>query len=674
MPANEVLFPRPLLFSLLAVYSGVSALHFSQLPIWMWLVSIIVVLWRVQLLRQKLSSPSRRVKTLCVFTLTALLFFQYEQWFAVEPMVVLLVVALTLKLLEIRHRRDVLVIIYLCYFVIACGFLFQQSVLYSVASVLMLVLATMVLLHLHSDHLTLKKGLRLSISLLLQSVFLAAVMLLVLPRINPLWSVPLHSDQASTGLSDSMSPGDISNLIRNNALAFRVTADKPSLPKDAMYWRGLVFDDFDGRRWQRSQTVADTVALSTFKAVPAPFIENTTVLNQVSQSSTRKLIDYEVLLEPTGQQWLYGIPSAVVTKGIAAPIYSTQAEIFQKEAINQRIKYQVLSNNRQPRDVAGLSNSDYRRLTNLPSNSNMRSQRVAREWWQQAGSNDAYIQKVLNYYRDNFTYTLSPPKLGRDTVDEFLFETQEGFCEHYSSSFSVLMRAVGIPARVVVGYQGGEWDDSNRFLQVYQRDAHAWTEVWLDKKGWVRVDPTAAVVAIRIEQGVSAALPQEERGFVGRSNVADYSWLLDMQKQWQVFDYRWQSWVLDYDTEKQQSLLSQYLGNITISKMIAIVVVPLLFAALLIGFGLFRHGIIRLTPEQKLYRKLQRKLQKRGVESKKGESIQAYCQRAMSQHPQLSTTLLAISSDLEKLLYKPDMLAEQMKVCFARINRNIAAL
>jgi transglutaminase-like putative cysteine protease len=664
MPANDVLVPRTLFCSLLAVYSGVCALHFSQLPIWMWLVIVGIVLWRVQLLRQKIASPSRLVRTFCVFTLTALLFFQYEQWFAIEPMVVLLLVALTLKLLEIRHRRDVLVIVYLYYFVIACGFLFQQSVLYSVASVLMLVFATVVLLHLHSDHLTIKKGLRLSITLLLQSTCLAAVMLLVLPRINPLWSVPLHSDQATTGISDSMSPGDISHLIRSNALAFRVTADKSSLPREAMYWRGVVFDDFDGRRWQRSQTVAETVNLSSFKALPTP----------TAQLSTNTLIDYEILLEPTGQRWLYGIPSAVVINGIDAPIYSAQTEVFQKEAISQRIKYQVRSDTTQARDVNGLSDRDYRRLTYVPPNNNLQSQRVAREWRQQAGSNTAYIQKVLRYYRDNFTYTLSPPILGRDTVDEFLFDTKEGFCEHYSSSFTVLMRAVGIPARVVVGYQGGEWDGDNQFLQVYQRDAHAWTEVWLDNKGWLRIDPTAAVAAIRIEQGVSAALPQDERPFVGRSNVVNYRWLLAIQQQWQVFDYRWQSWVLDYDTQKQQSLLSQYLGDLTISKMIAVVVIPLLFAALLIGFGLFRHSIIRLTPEKRLYRKLQKKLQKLGVESKKGESIQGYCQRAISQYPQCSTPLSVINSDLEKLLYKPDMLAEQQQACFSRIKRNINAL
>lgn len=664
MPANNILLPRSLLFCLLTVYSGVCALHFSQLPIWMWLVSVIVVLWRVQLLRQKMLSPSRLVKTFCVISLTALLYFQYEQWFAVEPMVVFLVVALTLKLLEIRHRRDVLVIVYLYYFVIACGFLFQQSVLYSIASVVVLIFATMVLLHLHSNPLTVKKGLRLSAVLLLQSTFLAAVMLLVLPRLNPLWSVPLHSDQATTGVSDSMSPGDISGLIRNNALAFRVTTDKAALAKDSMYWRGLVFDDFDGRRWQRSQAVDETVKLSAFKAEPVPAI----------QSSDQHVIEYEILLEPTGQKWLYGIPSAVVTRGIDTPIYSSQTEVFQKEDINQRIKYQVRSDKSKLRDVAGLSNRDYRRLTYLPPNSNQKTQRVAREWWQQAGSNEAYIEKVLSYYRNNFTYTLSPPKLGRDTVDEFLFETKQGFCEHYSSGFTVLMRAVGIPARVVVGYQGGEWDNTNQYLKVYQRDAHAWTEVWLDNKGWVRIDPTAAVAAIRIEQGVSAALPQQERQFVGRSNVANYRWLLAMQQQWQAVDYRWQSWVLDYDTDKQQSLLSQYLGELTMSKIIGVVVIPLLIAALFISFGLFRHGVTRLSLEQKLYRRLQKKLQKIGIEHQPGESIQNYCHRAIVRYPQRSKNILAVSQDLEELFYKPDMPNEKKHTLTAKIKRNVNAI
>jgi transglutaminase-like putative cysteine protease len=686
MEGNPLLFSRPLMFSLLFGYISVCALHLTQLPVWMWFFCSVVIVWRIQVLREKLASPNRIIKLLFTSMLCVFLFFQYDQWIAVEPTVSLLLVALTLKLLEIRHRRDVLVILFLYYFLVACGFLFEQSVVYSVASVVVVVLITSVLIQLHSwqagsPHLLGQQSARqytkqalinsvmLSGKLLFQSAFLAAVMLLLLPRLNPLWEVPIHSEASTTGMSDSMSPGDISSLIQNNSLAFRVTFNGDTVSKESMYWRGLVFDDFDGRRWQRSELVSQSAQVQR-SAVPKSS-------NAEASSTTHNITQYEVLLEATGQNWLYAIPQAIIAQGIEAPVYSPQGEIFQSKTIGQRIKYQVRSH--QQRDnINTLSDADYRRLTYIPPNSNSRSQRTAREWWQQSPSHEAYVQKVLSYYREKFTYTLSPPKLGKDTVDEFLFDTRQGFCEHFSSSFTVLMRAAGIPARVVVGYQGGEWSKGGEYLQVYQRDAHAWAEVWLQNKGWVRVDPTAAVAAIRIQEGVSAALPQRERIFVGNSAIYNYRWLKDLQQQWSTMDYRWQRWVLDYDNDKQQSILEKYLGEITMAKIIIAVVFPLTLAAAIIGFGLFRGSLLRKylqqTPEKKLYLLLQKKLLKLGVKYDENESLKRTCERAVNEFPGHKDILYNIYGDLEELFYRPEISKGQIvKIC-ARIRKNIHTL
>ena len=680
---------------LLFVFSSICLLHITQLPVGMWFFCPLVIAWRIQILRERLAQPSRALKLFFASILCVSLFFQYSQWVAVESTVGLLLVALTLKLLEIRGRRDVLVILFLYYFLVACGFLFEQSVIYSIVSVVVVILITAVLVLLHCvqndsssvlgsqtfqlsarqyANQSLKDSVFLSSKLLFQSVFLALIMLLFLPRINPLWTVPLHSDTAITGVSDSMSPGDISSLIQSNALAFRVTFIGDVIPNESMYWRGLVFDDFDGRRWQRSEPVSQSVQAQDFIVPTIRQVEAAS--GRIGNNAVNSITEYEVLLEATGHNWLYAIPEATITQGVASPIYSPQGEIFQSPVIGQRVKYQVRS--QQKRKLSSLSNENYRRFTYIPPKSNLRSQRIAREWWQQSSGDEEYIQRVLSYYRENFTYTLSPPTLGRDTVDDFLFDTQEGFCEHFSSSFTVLMRAAGIPARVVVGYQGGTWVEGEGYLQVYQRDAHAWTEVWLRDKGWLRIDPTAAVAEIRIREGVSAALPQRERVFVGNSSLNSYRWLKNMHQQWSTIDYRWQRWVLDYDSDKQQSILDKYFGKLTITKVVIAVFSTLMLAAAFIGFGIFRNSLLikymQKTPEKKLYLLLQKKLKKLGIAFDKNRSLKCICARAMNELPVHKNILSSVYADLEELFYRPDITVDEVSKIYMRAKKNIKTL
>jgi hypothetical protein len=598
----------------------------------------------------------------------ALLFFEYKQWFSVEPMLTLLLLALTLKLLEIRHQRDFLLILFLSYFVIACGFLFDQSVLYSIFSLCVVIINTFVLLQLHSVKLSFKKRLKLTLAMLLQSVVLAVVMMLVFPRISPLWSVPLQSDEAMVGVGDSMSPGDFSQLVRSDRLALRISFNDQLIDRQNMYWRGLVFDDFDGRRWQRSAPV--TVTLNNTKTSTRPFLIKK-VIEQEKKRPNVSAIEYEVLMEASGNHWLYGVP-IVEINGVASPlIYTPQQEVLQKKSVNQRIKYRAISYVGAQLSPADLSNSEYRQYTALASDYNPQAQKTARHWRQQAGSHVAFINKVVDFYRNNFTYTLSPPKLGRHTVDEFLFTTQQGFCEHFASSFTVLMRSVGIPARVVVGYQGGEWDAEKNYLQVYQRDAHAWSEVWLQGQGWRRVDPTAAVAEVRVEQGVRAALPQAERQLLANRTMR-FQWLSQLRNQWQLMDYRWQSWVLDYDSSQQQSLLKQYLGNITPIKMVAVVLISLLLVILLISLSLFRSSFKSIAKEKKVYRLLQKKLHSLGVEPESGESIACYCDRAVEKNPRLKQPLALIKAQLESVFYSVDKLsAKDSKTLLVAVKQSI---
>ncbi|MGS2717604.1 transglutaminase family protein [Eionea flava] len=659
---------RPLMISLLIAYSSVCLLHFSQLPALLLVASPLIIAWRIQILREKMAPPNRLVKTCFSLVFCLFLFFYYKQWVAVEPTVGLLLVASSLKLLEIRHRRDIFVIAFLYFFLVACGFLFKQSLIYSAASALVTVLITAVLVLLYSSQqggiqaaqptsYVIVNSIKLSAKLLFQSVFLAAVILLLFPRLNPLWSVPIHSDQATTGISDSMSPGDISSLIQDPSLAFRVTFVDDVIDRQDMYWRGLVFDDFDGRRWQRSQSVEQTVRLGNKNA--------TRISSSVLNKPDVRPIDYDVLLEATTQQWLYAVPNARVIQGVRSPIYSNASEIFQENTINQRIQYRV-STNTAVANTDPLSTIDYRRFTALPSSSNPKTQRLALQWWQESSSPEAYIDQVLTYYRKNFQYTLSPPPLGFHTVDEFLFDTQSGFCEHFSSSFTVLMRSVGIPARVVVGYHGGEWNSDQSYVNVYQRDAHAWAEVWLKNKGWIRVDPTAAVAFSRIEQGVSAALPQRERSLVGGNRSTQLEWVKKLHQQWQNIDYRWQRWVVSYDNEAQQNLLEKYFGEMTIGKVITVVTIPLVVVALIISFSLFRESFIaryfqRASAEEKIYLRLIKKLKAKGVEIKDSDSVSTVCQKAIVAFPQHQALLEGLCKDINALFYRSSIDQKERK-------------
>ncbi len=687
---------RPLLMSLLLAYTLVMVLHGSQLPVWMMVLAVMVMIWRINIVRTQWTPPKTRWMVLITVCGVGLLHQEYQQWLSVEPMVTLLLLALSLKLLEIRQRRDAILIVFLAYFTIACSFLFDQSVLHSLLSLVSVFITTTLLLQLHIQHQhldtkgndysdkralfaallskpsVLKPSLLLAGKMLLQSTVLAAAMMLILPRLNPLWSVPLHSDSALVGMSDSMSPGDIGELIQNNALAFRVTFEASDtstdiltntptadalalLPQSQRYWRGLVLDQFDGRRWQK-ETRVDNFLDSAQGRPAGDFL-------QASNTGQRRHIDYDIIMEPTGQHWLYGIPVSVITRNERSLVYSSHYEMFQKERVNQRIKYRARSYPQIPLgNTEQLSTREYRRYTALPDGSNPQTQQQALQWWQQSGGDESrYIQQVMAFFRENFTYTLTPPKLGVHTSDEFLFQSQQGFCEHYSSSFAVLMRSVGIPARVVVGYQGGQWDASNNYLSVYQRDAHAWNEVWLEGQGWVRFDPTAAVAAIRIEQGLMAALPQTERALVG-NNTSSYQWIKTLQLQWQAVDYRWQQWVLSYDSETQQDFLKNWLGDLNPFKIVWIVLGVLALSAGVIALSTYRHTILRKSPEKKAYQGLQKKFSALGVSSQVGETVGQYCDRASQLLPHKQLLIEQLRRCWEDGLYNSESKHGQLDI------------
>ena len=627
-----------LLALLLAPLSALS-LHVLRFPFWMLLFAAFIFVWRMQIYRGLWAFPSRWVRVALVATALAAVIFSHPQWYTLEPMVFLLMMAFLLKILEVREQRDAVVLIFVGYFVTASALLFDQGIIITVLSIVVVGLLTACLLMLQArvTRFLSKQTFKKVTVLITQAVPIMLLMFFVFPRIGALWSVPLQSASGVTGVSDSMSPGDFSQLSQSSEVAFRVSFENDQAPPPSdRYWRGLVLTEFDGRRWQRSsQQRFDLYDRST----------------ESYNSTTNSTLNYEITLEATSNRWLYGIPLANIGDTSLSNnelIRNPYNELVLKEPIAQRLRYSVASSYHYN---INESQEVLREALLLPRDFNPATIEQAQQWRQASSSVEDYINRVLQYYTDNFTYTLSPPVLGQHTADEFLFETLRGFCEHFSSSFVILMRAVGIPARVVVGYQGGEWNDEDNYLIVRQQEAHAWAEVWIDKRGWVRVDPTAAVAPDRIERNLVESLSATDQLLVDRGLLPSIDWINHLKLRWDSLNYDWQRWVLKYDNEQQSDLLEKLLGKVTPVRIAMLLLIPAMIFFAVFGLLMFRDAFKRETKEVKLYRCLSKKLSNKGIKPIEGETITQLCERASLVLPKAKQNLALIDKNFNSLLY-----------------------
>jgi transglutaminase-like putative cysteine protease len=332
-----------------------------------------------------------------------------------------------------------------------------------------------------------------------------------------------------------MSPGAISLLSQSDAIAFRIKFENDIPPRQQLYWRGPVFWHFDGRTWR-----------------PGEFRAFGQAKSQLQFGANGKPYDYEVTLEPHNQHWLFALELA----GKLPPDANASADyvLVMRTPVRARMRYSMRSYT----DYTTLSANEadeIRRGLQLPRGFNPKARELAQSWADSLGSGAAIAQRAFSYFREQgFLYTLEPPLLGRDSVDEFLFGSKQGFCEHYASSFVFLMRAAGVPARVVTGYQGGEINPVDQYMIVRQSDAHAWAEVWLKDRGWVRVDPTAAASPARVESGVAAAVPATDPlPLMARTTLI---WLREARYNLDALANKWNQLVLGYNPERQREFLT----------------------------------------------------------------------------------------------------------------------
>jgi transglutaminase-like putative cysteine protease len=635
---------REVLIGLLFAQAGAIFLNFSMLPYWLFIVSTLVFIWRIQILRGKWSFPNSIVRTVIVVASIVAIVNTYDQWYSLEPMVTLLALSFVLILLEVNNQREAIKVVFIGYFVTSCAFLFEQGIVISLAGVLVLGCLTACLLVLNGTHIQFlsRRSLRSVTVLLLQALPLMLLMLFVFPRIGPLWSVPLKGDSAVTGVGNSMSPGDFSNLTRSRKLVFRVSFSDNKLPKPSeRYWRGLVFSDFNGRRWDRAKN-------DNFYLINDGYDTSYIPLDSTDAAA---VFNYEVILEPTNTSWLYALPLATINDKKLERTASN--ELWLNTPATQRIKYQVSSTfNYQVNEHRGR----LQQSRSLPLGFNPKTIATAKKWRSEVATDEAYIDKVLQFYNQTFTYTLSPPKLGLHTVDEFLFSTQSGFCEHYASSFVVLMRAVGIPTRVVTGFQGGQWNAEASYLLVRQYDAHAWTEVWLEGKGWTRFDPTAAVAPSRIEQGgLLDTLSLSDRELLDTSALPSFAWTNSLSLKWDSLNYRWQRWVLSYDQKQQSRFLKDLLGEVTSARMALLLIAPAIIMLLVFSFYTLKNATRPVSREAKLYKFLCKRFKHQGITINAGDTFNAIFIKAHRALPSSKAQLVSIESDLNAIFYSEEI-------------------
>lgn len=578
----------------------VLALHAPHLPWWLSAVLAPVLAWRWWQRHQHPGRVPVWLKLPLLGALALAIIVYYGSLFGRAPGTALAVGLLVLKMLESERQRDARVGVGFACFALMTALLFDQGMVVTAVVVLGLLpaLATLrVLEPAQPRSRGLPRELLPGLGLLGVALPLALLAFVFVPRLSsPLWGAP-NAHEERTGLSDRMTPAGFTQLLTDDRPAMRVSFDGPPPPPDLRYFRAYVMAYYDGTSWQYHDVANQH---------PATI--------EVARS-----IHYRISLEPSHQRVL---PTLDVPVDVPAGAHMRRDHVVMADKpVNDPLSYSGTSATRY--HLEPQLGAHHQRWLQLPDGFNPRTLALGQAWRQRYGNDDAAIvQAALSLFHDGgFRYTLAPAPLGRNAMDDFLFDTREGFCEHYSSAFTVLMRAAGIPARVVTGYQGGYWSDAGHYLLVRNSDAHAWSEVWLAGRGWVRIDPTAAVRPQRVDLGAAAAagnqLPWTQTG-----------WLQSLRNHWDIVNHWWNEGVIGFDTLRQRGLLTPFgirkADPALLGLLLAISCV--LSGALGLVWALWRRG--EADPARAALRALERKLARCGVVRRHGEGPRHYLSRA----------------------------------------------
>jgi transglutaminase-like putative cysteine protease len=637
MPANDTTLELRthgwlLLSALLVVLP-----HVPRLPLWVSLFA--ASLGGLHVLRMQRTGHGLPRWTVIGLTLagTCGVFLHHQTLLGRDAGVALLVVMVTLKLLESRRPRDAYVLLFLCYFLVITNFLYSQTpllALYMFAAAIVIT-ATLSVVTLAGRRLPVRGQLRDAAILLVQALPIMLVLFVFFPRIiGPFWGLPGDAHAGITGLGDSMTPGNISKLAKSDALAFRVQfADAKNTPPPAgRYWRGPVLWQTDGRTWSAGD--------------PLLLADHSDRLQMRGRA-----VHYSITLEPHNRRWLFGLDLPVY---ISEPATATaDFQWLARQRITSRIRYQATS---YPDFDTGELPEDLRRAAlQLPDNITGRMRELVGSWRHSARDDSDIVRTALRHFSTQpYVYTLEPPLLGDSPVDEFLFTTRRGFCEHYAAAFVTLMRIAGIPARVVTGYQGGEYNPVGDYWLVRQSDAHAWAEAWLPGAGWQRVDPTAAVAPERIEYALDNSLQSagEPAGFLlGEGNLLARHWRT-LRHLFDTLDNTWNQWVLAYNPKRQMAML-RALGFTDPDWQELALLMLALIGSLLAGIAawMLLRRPRQPDPVARAWSRYCTRLARLGLPRRPDEGPQDYARRIARERPDLEQPVWRITDVYTRLHY-----------------------
>lgn len=634
------------LLASLSITFGILAANLNN---WLPISFVVFAVWRFLIEQNNWSYPKLWIRLPMTMVGGLSILGTYGSLFGRDASVALFLVMIALKLLETKSKRDYVVMVILGYFLTVNVLLFTQAIWVFFAMLFPLFGLTACLISATHTNNTLKLGTqaKLAGNMLLQAVPIMLVLFVLFPRIpGPLWGIPKDAYSGMTGLSDSMEPGSISQLSLSSKIAFRVEFKSAIPPNNQLYWRGPVLWHQEGRKWQ-----------VTSDSLPLP-------LEKLEASGNTT--DYTITLEPHNRPWLLMLD--MPTKLPPNVIVKHDMQVLAREPVRTRIRYDGQSNTHYQ---LGKSLSEHERVLALQllEDENPKTRALGEKWADEYKNPQAIVQAALTMFREQpFVYTLAPPLLGREPVDDFLFNTKRGFCEHYASSFVYLMRAAGVPARIVTGYQGGELNPNGNYLIVRQSDAHAWAEVWLEKQGWVRVDPTAAVSPNRIESGIDDAL--SDNTLLPIFARRDYPTIKMLYLNWDAINNGWNQWVLGYDEKKQLNLLKKILGQKIVWEDIALILVgTMIVLMLVISYFLLRNKHVVLDPLKKIYQGFLNKLVKAGLIKADHEGVLDFGERAAQQLPDKAQDIKEISELFSSMQYARNNSSDTHKNALALLKK-----
>lgn len=637
---------RKAILWVLATFAAAMAPQLLRMPPAVALMTLLPLLWRLGAELRGWKPLPGLVRHGATALALAAMFFSYGGLAGRRAAVSLLAVMLALKMIETYRIRDARLVVSFSLFLCATQFLFSQGILMPFYGGLIVVLAMVSFTQLQrneawsglgeapSIRASLASELGFSFRLLGLAVPIGLAFFLLFPRLSsPLWGIPETTLDSKTGLSETMSPGSIQNLFMDDSPAFRVQFAGPVPPNRDLYWRGPVFWDFDGSTWKGGFYGKNVAAAHLPAADGAP-------------------LEYSVQLEPNERKWLFALDYPA--QAPADTRITLDYQLIRQDPVIQLLQYSMTSD---PRfiDSPELSHTLRMQALDLPPSSSPKTRALVAKWRQETPDDVRFIEQVLAYFNEeDFHYSLEAALLGSQPVDEFLFATRMGYCEHYASTFTVMMRLAGIPARIITGYQGGWYNELGDYLLVRQSDAHAWSEVWLPASGWTRVDPTAAVSPLRIRDGSLGALSDPR-------HMLDYSWFRNLRNGVDLAQQRWNDLVIEYGAKRQQKLFSPFgLDRMTPSMLVAILfVVIAACSAVLFPLVMRIRGPARKDPLQQVWARFLKRLARAGYRAEASSGPLEMADQAARCLPAMADGIYEITDLYSRYRYAPQRPALQ---------------